>query len=106
MQLALSSRREAVRSAFKEAVKLLYKRDLQSHIQTRYKTCQREDGIESFLKQSVKVTSYEEEALRTMKAFWLPSATPEASVKVEAPSTSTVCPEGNEKLKLKTLFPV
>lgn len=55
---------------------------------------------------SVKVTSYEEEALRTMKAFWLPSATPEASVKVEAPTTSTVCPEGKEKLKLKALFPV
>ncbi|KAJ4829908.1 E3 ubiquitin-protein ligase csu1 [Turnera subulata] len=55
---------------------------------------------------SVKVTSYEEEALRTMKAFWLPSATPEASVKVEAPSTSTVCPEGKEKLKLKSLFAV
>lgn len=55
---------------------------------------------------SVKVTSYEEEALRTMKAFWLPSATPEASIKVDAPSNSTICPEGNEKLKLKTLFPV
>ncbi|KAK4564057.1 hypothetical protein RGQ29_006232 [Quercus rubra] len=55
---------------------------------------------------SVKVTSYEEESLRTMKAFWLPSATPEAPVKVEAPSASTVCPEGNEKLKMKTLFPI
>ncbi|XP_057431630.1 E3 ubiquitin-protein ligase CSU1 [Lotus japonicus] len=55
---------------------------------------------------SVKTTSYEEEALRTMKAFWLPSATPEAAAKVDAPSTSTICPEGNEKLKLKTLFPV
>ncbi|TXG47261.1 hypothetical protein EZV62_026555 [Acer yangbiense] len=55
---------------------------------------------------SVKVTSYEEEALRTMKAFWLPSATPEAPAKVEAPSSSTVCPEGNEKLKMKTLFPI
>ena len=55
---------------------------------------------------SVKVTSFEEEALRTMKAFWLPSATPEAPVKVDAPSTCTVCPEGKEKLKLKTLFPV
>lgn len=55
---------------------------------------------------SVKVTSYEEEALRNMKAFWLPSATPEAPVKVEAPSTGTVCPEGNEKLKLKSLFPI
>ncbi|KAK4487413.1 hypothetical protein RD792_005955 [Penstemon davidsonii] len=55
---------------------------------------------------SVKATSYEEEALRTMKAFWLPSATPEAPKKVEAPSTDTVCPEGNEKLRLKTLFAI
>ncbi|KAF9609273.1 hypothetical protein IFM89_014467 [Coptis chinensis] len=55
---------------------------------------------------SVKVTSYEAEALRNMKAFWLPSATPEAPVKVQAPSTSTICPEGKEKLKLKTLFPI
>ncbi|KAK1327232.1 hypothetical protein QJS10_CPA01g01089 [Acorus calamus] len=55
---------------------------------------------------SVKVTSFEEEALRNMKAFWLPSATPEAPVKVEAPSTSTICPEGKEKLKLKMLFPI
>lgn len=55
---------------------------------------------------SVKTTSFEEEALRTMKAFWLPSATPEAAVKVEAPSLSTICPEGKEKLKLKSLFRV
>lgn len=55
---------------------------------------------------SVKATLYEEEALRTMKAFWLPSATPEAPVKVEAPSTCTTCPEGQEKLKMKTLFPI
>ncbi|KAG9143433.1 hypothetical protein Leryth_027201 [Lithospermum erythrorhizon] len=55
---------------------------------------------------SVKATSYEEEALRTMKAFWLPSATPGAPVKVDAPSTDTVCPEGSEKLKMKTLFPI
>ncbi|KAL8107850.1 E3 ubiquitin-protein ligase CSU1 [Apium graveolens] len=55
---------------------------------------------------SVKATLYEEEALRTMKAFWLPSATPEAPSKVEAPSTCTTCPEGSEKLKMKTLFPI
>lgn len=55
---------------------------------------------------SVRVTSYEEEALRTMKAFWLPSATPGAVERVQAPSTDTVCPEGKEKLKLKGLFPV
>ena len=55
---------------------------------------------------SVKVTSYEEEALRNMKAFWLPSATPEAPEKVAPPPTATVCPEGKEKLKLKSLFPI
>ncbi|CAI9772865.1 unnamed protein product [Fraxinus pennsylvanica] len=55
---------------------------------------------------SVKATSYEEEALRTMKAFWLPSATPEAPAKVEVPSTDTICPEGKEKLRMKTLFPI
>lgn len=55
---------------------------------------------------SVKATLFEEEALRTMKAFWLPSATPEAPSKVEAPSTCTTCPEGGEKLKMKTLFPI
>ncbi|KAJ7557475.1 hypothetical protein O6H91_05G127900 [Diphasiastrum complanatum] len=55
---------------------------------------------------SVKVTSYEEEALRTMKAFWLPSATPEAPERFQAPCTDTLCPEGNEKLKLKDLFSI
>lgn len=55
---------------------------------------------------SVKATAFEEEALRTMKAFWLPSATPEAAARVAAPSGATLCPEGREKLKLKNLFPV
>lgn len=55
---------------------------------------------------SVKATLYEEKALRTMKAFWLPSTKPETPSKVEAPSTCTTCPQGNEKLKMKALFPV
>ncbi|GER27202.1 nitric oxide synthase-interacting protein [Striga asiatica] len=55
---------------------------------------------------SVKTTSYEEEALRTMKAFWLPSATPEAPKKVAPPPSETVCPEGKEKLRMKNLFPI
>ncbi|CAH9081409.1 unnamed protein product [Cuscuta epithymum] len=55
---------------------------------------------------SVKATAFEEEALRTMKAFWLPSATPEAPSKVDAPSGNTLCPEGNEKIKMKNLFPI
>lgn len=55
---------------------------------------------------SVKSTSFEEEAVRTMKAYWLPSATPQAPAKFEAPSTDTICPEGSEKIRLKDLFAV
>lgn len=55
---------------------------------------------------SVKATAFEEESLRTMKAYWLPCFTPEAAERKEAPSTDTVCPQGNEKLRLKDLFPV
>ncbi|KAG1347222.1 putative E3 ubiquitin-protein ligase CSU1 [Cocos nucifera] len=51
---------------------------------------------------SVMVTSYEEEALRNMKAFWLPSATAEAPVNSEALSADTICPKGKRKLRLKT----
>ncbi|KAI7999826.1 E3 ubiquitin-protein ligase CSU1 [Camellia lanceoleosa] len=54
---------------------------------------------------SVKAISYEEEALRTMKAFWLPSATPEAPAKVEAPSTSTICPERQRKTEVENPLP-
>eukprot|EP00253_Pinus_taeda_P030533 PITA_30533 len=53
---------------------------------------------------SVKVTSFEAEILRTMKAFLLPLATPEAQAEVEAPSLDTICPKGKEKVKLKSLF--
>lgn len=55
---------------------------------------------------SVKTTAFEEEAVRTMRAYWLPSATPDAERKLEAPSTDTLCPEGAEKLRLKDLFPI
>lgn len=41
-----------------------------------------------------------------MKAFWPPSATPEAPVNAEALSADTACPEGTEKLRLKTVFPI
>ena len=56
--------------------------------------------------KSVKTTAFEAEALRTMKAYWLPSATPDAPTRVEAPTIDTVCPQGNEKLRLKDLFPI
>eukprot|EP00898_Chlorokybus_atmophyticus_P003671 jgi/Chlat1/4304/Chrsp29S04472 len=55
---------------------------------------------------SVKTTQFEEEALRGMKAFWLPSMTPEANGRAEPPSSDTICPEGRERLRLKQLFPI
>ncbi|XP_010421227.1 PREDICTED: nitric oxide synthase-interacting protein-like [Camelina sativa] len=55
---------------------------------------------------SVKTTFFEKEALRMMKAFWLPSATPATSVRIDAPETHTACLEGKKKLKLKNLFTI
>ena len=55
---------------------------------------------------SVKTTAFEEEAVRTMRAYWLPSQTPEAKMTVDPPPSDTLCPEGSEKLRLKDLFPV
>ncbi|GJP41561.1 hypothetical protein CLOM_g1222 [Closterium sp. NIES-68] len=55
---------------------------------------------------SVKTTAFEEEAVRTMRAYWLPSATPGAPKKVDPPPTDTTCPEGCGKLRLKDLFPI
>eukprot|EP00271_Cylindrocystis_brebissonii_P008500 TRINITY_DN22874_c0_g1_i1.p1 TRINITY_DN22874_c0_g1~~TRINITY_DN22874_c0_g1_i1.p1 ORF type:complete len:322 (-),score=43.17 TRINITY_DN22874_c0_g1_i1:581-1546(-) len=53
---------------------------------------------------SVRVTAFETEALRTMRAYWLPSATPEAPKRLDAPGSDTLCPQGNEKLRMKDLF--
>ncbi|CAI5477653.1 unnamed protein product [Closterium sp. Yama58-4] len=41
-----------------------------------------------------------------MRAYWLPSATPDAPKKVDPPPTDTTCPEGCGKLRLKDLFPI
>ena len=43
---------------------------------------------------------------REMKAFWLPSKTPEAPEALEKPSSDTVCPSTGRKLRLKDLLPV
>lgn len=45
-------------------------------------------------------------AKQEMKAFWLPSKTPEANILVDKPDMSTVCPASGKKLRLKDLIPV
>ena len=40
----------------------------------------------------------------SLKAFWLPSKTPEAKDRVDKPSMDTVCPIDGEKLRLKDLL--
>jgi len=41
-----------------------------------------------------------------MKAFWLPSKTPEANHLVEKPDMNTYCPASGKRLRLKDLIPV
>lgn len=43
---------------------------------------------------------------KEMRAFWMPSKTPEADNKLECPDTHTVCPASGKKLRLKDLIPV
>lgn len=50
------------------------------------------------------MTDFEAEAVRNMKAFWLPQLAPQAQERVDAPQLETTCPEGQEKLRLKDLF--
>lgn len=49
---------------------------------------------------------YERERLAEMKAFWLPSKTPETDAKVEKPDTETRCPMRASKLGTKDLTDV
>ncbi|CAL8463350.1 g2884 [Coccomyxa elongata] len=46
------------------------------------------------------------EKMKEMKAFWLPSKTPEANILVDKPDMSTFCPASGKKLRLKDLIPV
>lgn len=47
-----------------------------------------------------------EQMMKTMKAFWVPSQTPEAVTRVEKPDGHTLCPASGKKLKLKDLIPI
>ena len=44
--------------------------------------------------------------MQEMKAFWLPSKTPEARAALEKPSLDTICPATGKKLRLKDLITV
>lgn len=55
---------------------------------------------------NVTATAFQAEQARTMKAFWLPSKTPEAASKVVKPSSDALCPATGKKLRLKDLVPV
>ena len=41
-----------------------------------------------------------------MKAFWLPSKTPESAAMLDKPDMNTFCPASGKKLRLKDLTPV
>ena len=44
--------------------------------------------------------------LQEMKAFWLPSKTPESAARLDRPDMATVCPASGKRLRLKDLTPV
>ena len=41
-----------------------------------------------------------------MRAFWMPSKTPEAQRLLEKPDMNTYCPASGKKLRLKDLIPI
>ncbi len=45
-------------------------------------------------------------SFQEMKAFWMPSKTPEAQRLLEKPDMSTYCPASGKKLRLKDLIPI
>jgi nitric oxide synthase-interacting protein len=45
-----------------------------------------------------------EQRMKEMNAFWLPSKTPEAKAVLDKPDTNTYCPASGNKLKLKDLI--
>uniref|UniRef100_A0A7R9YV45 Nitric oxide synthase-interacting protein zinc-finger domain-containing protein n=1 Tax=Chlamydomonas euryale TaxID=1486919 RepID=A0A7R9YV45_9CHLO len=47
-----------------------------------------------------------EERLKSLKAFWMPSKAPEAEIHLEKPSTDTLCPASGNKLRMKDLIPI
>mmetsp|Transcript_43116 Transcript_43116/g.137696 ORF Transcript_43116/g.137696 Transcript_43116/m.137696 type:complete len:321 (+) Transcript_43116:72-1034(+) len=51
-------------------------------------------------------TEFDHERMREMKAFWMPSRTPEAETRLDKPRDFTVCPASGEKLRIKDLTSV
>ncbi|KXZ41849.1 hypothetical protein GPECTOR_262g667 [Gonium pectorale] len=56
--------------------------------------------------KSVIAIKDNEERARELKAFWMPSLTPEAEAKVDKPDTETRCPASGNKLRMKELVAV
>ena len=61
-------------------------------------------GLDCFSKESTTATGID--AVQEMKAFWLPSKTPEARQSMEKPDLETICPATGRKLALKSLISV
>mmetsp|Transcript_49142 Transcript_49142/g.93873 ORF Transcript_49142/g.93873 Transcript_49142/m.93873 type:complete len:315 (-) Transcript_49142:258-1202(-) len=57
-------------------------------------------------KSATMTTEFERKQASEMKAFWLPSKTPEARKLVDKPDTATKCPCTGKKLRLKELVDV
>ncbi|EFJ45302.1 hypothetical protein VOLCADRAFT_106032 [Volvox carteri f. nagariensis] len=56
--------------------------------------------------KSVMAIKDNEDRAKELKAFWMPSLTPEADAKVEKPDTDTRCPASGKKLRMKDLVAV
>lgn len=69
-------------------------------------------GLEDSVATSKKATDFQAEQTAQLRAFWLPSKTPELSKEEELqqrlkkPSTDVQCPKTGKKLRLKDLIPV
>ncbi len=55
---------------------------------------------------SKAATSFQTDQARELKAFWVPSKTPEAATRAEKPCTDMLCPATGKRLRLKDLVPV
>ncbi|GFR51939.1 hypothetical protein Agub_g14460 [Astrephomene gubernaculifera] len=56
--------------------------------------------------KSVMAIKGNEERAKELKAFWMPSLTPQAEVRVDKPDTDTRCPASGNKLRMKDLVAV
>jgi len=58
-------------------------------------------GNDGVCAKSVQATAVDQERMNNMKAFWLPSKTPNESRRAEKPDGDTKCPTTLKKLRMK-----